>query len=61
MKKKDLEKELRNLGFWQTEGGKHDKWTNGVEAIPVPRHKEINEFTAKGIIKSAKKYQKETK
>jgi mRNA interferase HicA len=56
-----LERELKSLGFWQVDGGKHDKWTNGVESIPVPRHREINEFTAKGILKSAKQFQKEKK
>jgi len=54
MKKRDLESQLKKLGFWQVPGGKHDKWTNGTHSIAVPRHKEINEFTAKGILKEAR-------
>lgn len=53
MKKRDLEKILKNLGFWLVQGSKHDKWTDGIDSIAVPRHQEINEFTAKGIIKQA--------
>lgn len=53
MKKRDLERKLLDLGYWQAEGGKHDKWTNGVYSEPVPRHTEINEFTAKAILARA--------
>ena len=57
MKKRDLEKKLKELGWWNAgTGAKHDKWTNGKDAIPVPRHSEINEFTARGIIKNAIRY-----
>ncbi|HRK06688.1 MAG TPA: type II toxin-antitoxin system HicA family toxin [Pseudobdellovibrionaceae bacterium] len=56
MKKRDLESELKKLGWWLVPGGgKHDKWTNGVFSLAVPRHKEINEFTARGILKEAKR------
>lgn len=55
VKKRDLEKRLRELGFWLDGGGKHDKWTDGIYTIPVPRHREINEFTAKGILNQAEK------
>ena len=34
--------------------GNHEDWTNGTQKIPVPRHKEINERTAKSILKQAK-------
>lgn len=55
MKKKDLERELKKLGFnLIPAGGKHDKWSNDRDSIAVPRHREINEYTAKGIIKQAK-------
>ncbi|MCM0605731.1 MAG: type II toxin-antitoxin system HicA family toxin [Xanthomonadaceae bacterium] len=55
MKRKDLESELSQLGWWlKREGGKHSVWTNGVKTQMIPRHKEINEFTAKGIMKSVK-------
>jgi len=54
VKKRDLERRLKDLGFWQVEGAKHDKWTDGVHTEPIPRHAEINEFTAKAILKRAK-------
>lgn len=39
-------------------GGSHDKWVNksGSYSVTVPRHNEVNELTARGIIKSAVKY-----
>jgi len=55
MKKRDLEKELKRLGWWYLrEGGSHEIWTNGEKNEPIPRHTEINEYTAKGILKKAK-------
>jgi len=55
MKRKDLEKKLQKLG-WRLyrHGVKHDIWSNGMYEIAVPRHKEINEITAKTILKVAK-------
>ncbi|GII78620.1 hypothetical protein Sru01_36020 [Sphaerisporangium rufum] len=32
-------------------GGSHDKWYVGGEAVIVPRHNEINELTAKRILR----------
>ncbi|MEU0519190.1 hypothetical protein [Streptosporangium sp. NPDC006007] len=32
-------------------GGGHDKWYVRGDAVIVPRHSEINELTAKGILK----------
>lgn len=31
----------------------HDHWTNGNEKTTVPRHPDVNEMTAKSIIKKA--------
>lgn len=57
MKKRDLETALKKLGWWLSPGGgKHDKWTNGVHSIAVPRHIEVNEYTARGILKQARLY-----
>ena len=51
MKKRDLEKKLKALGWWlDRNGSSHDIWTNGHIATTVPRHREINELTAKGIL-----------
>jgi mRNA interferase HicA len=54
MKKVDLEKQLTKLGWkFSRHGGSHDIWTNGKTNESVPRHREINEFTAKKILKTA--------
>ena len=56
MKKRDLEKRLKTLGWkFLREGGSHEIWTNGVDTQAVPRHTEINEYLARGILKLAKK------
>lgn len=55
MKKRDLEKELRACGWlFLRPGGNHDIWTNGEINEPVPRRTEINEFTARAIIRKAR-------
>ncbi|GGL52126.1 hypothetical protein GCM10014719_61820 [Planomonospora parontospora subsp. antibiotica] len=33
-------------------GAAHDKWYVGGEAVIVPRHNEINELTARSILRS---------
>ena len=54
MKWRDLIKELEYNG-WKLirRGGNHDIYSNGKEEQPIPRHSEINEFTARGILKKA--------
>jgi hypothetical protein len=48
MKKRDLEKALSRLGWWlKREGANHEIWTNGEDAEPVPRHREIKELLAR--------------
>lgn len=55
MKRRELEKRLQKLGFkLNRHGCRHDIWTNGEYEIAVPRHHEINEYTAKAILKEAK-------
>ena len=54
MKRYELEKNLRTMGWrFLRCGRRHDVWTNGVREIAVPRHREINEYTAKAILKNA--------
>jgi len=55
MKRRDLESKLRQLG-WQfiRHGGKHDVWSRGERELTVPRHREINEYTAKAILRQAR-------
>lgn len=56
MKKKDIERKLIQAGWTIIPGARHDmaKHPNrpGIK-IPIPRHTEINEYTAKGILKDA--------
>jgi len=57
MKRKDLIKTLEKMGcILIRHGGKHDWYQNPQTKIsqPVPRHKEINEYLAKHIIKMLK-------
>ena len=55
MKKRDLEKQLRECGWrFERHGGNHDAWTNGELFEFVPRHAEIKEMLAKKILKKAK-------
>lgn len=55
MKRLKLEKELQKLGcrFFRN-GSNHDIWSyeNGRK-FPFPRHPDVNEMTAKGMIKKA--------
>ena len=56
MKRREIDKALKKAGWIITPGGNHDLATNpqkpGIK-IPLPRHNEINEYTAKGIMESA--------
>ena len=53
MKKRDLEKKLTAAGFIKQKdrNGDHDIFKRGSDEEQVPRHREINEYLAKAIIK----------
>lgn len=54
MKRKDVIKKITSFGcVLIRHGAKHDMYHNPGTGVtqPVPRHKEINEFLAKKIIK----------
>jgi mRNA interferase HicA len=55
MKRVELERRLCDLG-WKLarHGRRHDVWSKGDHEIAVPRHREINEYTAKAILKAAR-------
>ncbi len=56
MKRRELEKKMRSLGWrFVRHGGKHDVWTNQGETKLeyVPRHAEVNERLARAILKNA--------
>ena len=55
MNKREVEKLLKEAGFTQRGGGKHDIWIKpGFPPIPVPRHKgDIPPGTVSKILKHA--------
>ena len=54
MKRKDLIKVLTENGYeLYRHGSNHDIYRKGKKCIPIPRHGEINEMTAKDIKKEA--------
>jgi len=62
MKRKVLLRRLKQLGWHLARhGARHDVWTNDKLEIAIPRHNEINEYTAKAIIKEAKELSHETR
>jgi predicted RNA binding protein YcfA (HicA-like mRNA interferase family) len=55
MKRRDLIKKIESSGcILIRHGGKHDWYQNQTTKIsqPIPRHREINEYLAKRIIKT---------
>jgi mRNA interferase HicA len=58
MKKRDLERGLRALG-WELlrHGGNHDIWIHQAsgQTEKVPRHREVNERLAEKILRDAKR------
>ncbi len=56
MKQKVLLKIIKKNGFiLYRHGSNHDIYSNGKKKVQIPRHKEINEMTAKTIIKQTSK------
>ena len=54
MKRKDLLRKLKAAGLLFKEGGEHTRVYKGdIMITTVPRHSEINEITAKKILKDA--------
>ena len=54
MKQKDLINRLVEAEFvLKRHGGEHDLYVRNGVTVVVPRHAEINEITAKKILKSA--------
>lgn len=52
MKRKDLLKIIRDAGFIIKEGGDHSKvYRDNALLTEVPRHTEINELTARAILR----------
>jgi mRNA interferase HicA len=54
VKRRDLEKRLCDLGWnLARHGGRHDVWVRGDRELAVPRHVEINDYTARAILREA--------
>ena len=55
MKRRDLIKKLQEVGYHiDREDGDHTVFEkSGARPVQVPRHREINEITAKAILKTA--------
>jgi len=52
VKRRDLIKKLEDAGFkFERDGSEHDVYRRGSDEETVPRHREINEITAKRILK----------
>lgn len=52
MKQRDLIRKLEEAGFvFKEHGGNHDTYRRGSDIEQVPRHKEINEITARRILR----------
>ena len=47
-------KAFQKTGFWISKsGGKHIGMTDGTRKITIPRHKRLNPYTLKSIIRDA--------
>ena len=54
MKRKDLIKRLETAGYRLDRTGDHSIYEKpGSRPVQVPNHREINEYTAKAILKAA--------
>jgi mRNA interferase HicA len=60
MKRTDLIKRLRQIAddsdvvfALVREGANHEIWSFNGQRLSIPRHREINEYTARGIITTA--------
>lgn len=54
MKRRDLIKSLEAAGYRKARGGDHSIYEKqGCRPVQVPDHREINEYTAKAILKAA--------
>lgn len=52
MKRRELLRLLAKAGwYFLREGGNHDIYTNGKNITAIPRHAEVKESLARGLIK----------
>lgn len=53
MQRRDLVRMLETAGFVPVGGTNHEHFEKDGLTVIIPRHREINELTAKGILKRA--------
>lgn len=53
MKTREILSLLHKAGYQIIAANKHFKLSNGINTVCVPRHKEVNRFLAKDILKTA--------
>ena len=53
LKHRDITDALAKAGYKVVRTGRHEIWVKGNVAVQVPHHREINELTAKSILKKA--------
>ena len=53
MKHRDLIDAITKAGFVLERTGKHDIYVKGDIEVQIPHHKEVNEITARSIMKKA--------
>lgn len=52
MKRRELLKLFKKAGWYLLRNGaSHDIYTNGKDIVPIPRHPDVRESLAKGLIK----------
>lgn len=60
MKKRELEKQLRKVGWrFLRHGSSHDIWWNGLDATIheyMPRHREVGELLGRSVLKNAREF-----
>lgn len=54
MKYRDLVKQLKQAGYKKVRDGDHEIYEkHGCRPVMVPKHREVNEYTARQILKDA--------
>lgn len=53
MKRREIERFLKDHGYALVRSGNHNIWSNGLASVPVPHHTEFSKYTAKDIMKQA--------
>lgn len=63
MKRRDLLRQLRRMArdrgvdYVEREGGRHSVVCVGEAMVTVPRHREINEMTARNILRTVEEWE----